>query len=123
MWSQRKGNDMATRVNTDDHITGTLEGTDYSDNVVKDMGTEPQSYTLTANGRGKLAFKVEAQEPTGSGNGTRWTTIHEKQKIEGTTVRGTFDPPAQSVGGDSALVRFNFNREFMARAVDYDLRW
>jgi hypothetical protein len=24
---------------------------------------------------------------------------------------------------DKALLRFNFNREFLARAVDYDLRW
>jgi hypothetical protein len=81
------------------------------------------TYSLTADGRGTLAFKVEAQEPTGSGGGTRWTTIPEKQKIQEVTVHGSFDPPAQSAGGNSALVRFNFNREFLPRAVDYDLSW
>jgi hypothetical protein len=114
---------MAVTTNTDGHIEGTLEGTDYGDNVLRDMAPELHTYSLTADGRGKLAFRVEAQEPTGGGGGTRWITIHEKQKIQEATVQGSFDPPAQSTGGSSALVRFNFYREFLARAVDYDLRW
>jgi len=111
---------VATTTNTDGHIEGRLEGTDYGDNVTRDVADGDVSYSLTADGRGKLAFKVEMEEL----DPTRWVKIEEKQKIEDTTVHGSFtvigqtddDPP-------TARIRFNFNREFLARAVDYDLRW
>ena len=113
---------MATTTNTDGHIEGRLDGADYGDNVSREVDDGDHTYALTAEGHGKLAFKVELQEFNENGGGAHWVTIEEKQKIQDTTVNGSFHVTAQT-DDDKALLRFNFNREFLARAVDYDLRW
>jgi hypothetical protein len=101
-------------------ITGTLHDADYGDNEDRDLEAGSYDYTLSVGGDGKLAFKVETRELTGGG--ARWVTVEEKSKIRGGTVlTGSFSAD-ETVGGQTE-VRFNFNREFLSRGVEYTLKF
>ena len=100
-------------------ITGTLEHTNYGDNEERELEAGTYSYDLTASGEGKLSFKVETRVLDEHGGGAHWETVERKEKIRDGSFSGTFD--AAATVGDQTLVRFNFNREFLGKAVDYQL--
>jgi len=109
---------------TNDSFQGTLEGTDYGDNVDYDGGSREKletgryDYTLTITD-GKVSFKVQAREFEGNDS---WVTVEEKQKIrDGSILNGSFD--AESPPDNEATVRFNFNREFASSKGAYELEF
>jgi hypothetical protein len=97
-------------------ISGDLHNADYGDNVVRDMTAGVYEYTLTASDGGKLTFKVECKNDRDN-----WETIEERQKIRDAEVNGHFTVLDQT--GGSSDVRFNFNREFLGKGVDYVLEY
>ena len=84
------------------------------------MASGTYDYTLAVSGDGKLSFKVETLTP--SDEGSRWVTVEEKSKVRGgTTLNGSFE--AEPTLSPNTEVRFNFNREFLGKGVDYTLRY
>jgi hypothetical protein len=103
-------------------ITGALSGTDYGDNTVLGLTPGAYTYTLTNNGPGRLAFKVEVQTVAdlGDSENTKWHTIEEKSKIaDRTDLKGDFTVGVGVLSRPS--VRFNFNREFLSKKTSYKL--
>ena len=105
-------------MTTSGTITGDLRNSDYGDNVERAVESGTYDYSLAVSGDGKLAVKIETRELTGSGS--RWVTVEEKSKVRGgTTLHGSF-VAAETLAGNTD-VRFNFNREFLGKGVDYTL--
>jgi hypothetical protein len=107
-------------MTTSGTITGILHNADYGDNVDREVEAGTYDYTLSVGGDGKLAIKVETRRLTSGG--ANWVTVEEKSKVRGgTTLSGSF-VAAETVGGQTE-VRFNFNREFLSKGVDYSLKF
>src|SRR4051812_35074968 len=108
-------------MTTSGTITGTLHDADYGDNVERAVTADSYDYTLTVGGEGKLALKVERKELTDSG--AKWVTVEEKSKVRGGTVlSGSFEAQPATLIPTTEL-RFNFNREFLSRGVEYTLKF
>jgi hypothetical protein len=107
--------DMAS---TSGNVNGELKGTDYGDEVRREVAAGKYKYELGVGGDGKLALKVETRHLTT--NGSNWVTVEKKSEVRGgANLDGYFDVEETTNGGGE--IQFNFTREFLSKQVTYDL--